>query len=112
MLQTELPYEITAPEVAQLRSAGVPFTLLDVREPWEIATASITGSMNVPMGELPARAHNELDPESQIVVLCHHGARSLSVTEWLRHQGFPSAQSLAGGINQWSREVDPTVPMY
>lgn len=112
MRQSELPYEITVTEVAQLRLAAVPFTLLDVREPWEIASAAIAGSIDIPMGELPARAHNELDPEAQIVVLCHHGARSLSVTEWLRREGFPSAQSMAGGINQWSREVDPAVPMY
>lgn len=112
MLQTALPYEITAPEVAQLRTAGVAFTLLDVREPWEIETAAITGSVNIPMGEMPSRANNELNPDSQIVVLCHHGMRSLSVTEWLRKQGFASAQSMAGGINQWSREVDPAVPLY
>ncbi len=112
MNQTDPPYEITVAEVAQLRTAGVPFTLLDVREPWEIATAAISGSLNIPMGELPARAHNELDPDAQIVALCHHGARSLSVTEWLRREGFPSVQSMAGGIDQWSREVDPAVPMY
>ena len=112
MLQTALPYEITAPEVAQLRTADVPFTLLDVREPWEVETAAISGSVNIPMGELPSRANNELSPDGQIVVLCHHGMRSLSVTEWLRQQGFASAQSLAGGINQWSREVDPAVPIY
>lgn len=112
MTQTVPPYEITPVEVAQLRAAGVPFTLLDVREPWEIASAAISGSVSIPMGELPARANTELDPDAQIVVLCHHGARSLSVTEWLRREGFASAQSLAGGINQWSREVDPAVPMY
>ena len=112
MTETTPPYEITPPEVSQLRAAGVSFTLLDVREPWETATASIPGSLNIPMGELPARAHTDLDPDAQIVVLCHHGARSLSVTEWLRREGFTSAQSMAGGINQWSREVDSSVPMY
>ena len=112
MDQTHPPYEITVTEVAQLRAAGVPFTLLDVREPWEIATAAIAGSTNIPMGELPARAHTDLNPDAEIVVLCHHGARSLSVTDWLRREGFSSAQSMAGGINQWSREVDPAVPMY
>ncbi len=112
MDQTDPPYEITVSEVAQLRAANMPFTLLDVREPWEIASAAIAGSLDIPMGELPARAHNELNPDAQIVVLCHHGARSLSVTEWLRREGFPSAQSMAGGINQWSREVDPAVPLY
>ncbi len=112
MTETTPPYEITPTEVSQLKAAGVSFTLLDVREPWEIATASITGTLNISMGDLPGRAHTELNPDAQIVVLCHHGARSLSVTEWLRREGYASAQSMAGGINQWSREVDPAVPTY
>jgi rhodanese-related sulfurtransferase len=107
-----MPYEINVAEVAQLRGTSQAITLLDVREPWEIATASIDGSLNIPMGELPARANNALDPDAHIVVLCHHGARSLSVTAWLRREGFEKAQSMAGGIDQWSREIDPKVPMY
>ncbi len=112
MQPTETPYEITVAELAQLRSAGEPLTLLDVREPWEVATAAIAGSVNIPMGELPARANAELDPEKYIVVFCHHGARSLSVTAWMRREGFENVQSMAGGIDQWSREIDNTVPMY
>ncbi len=107
-----LPYEISAREVAQLRTSATPFTLLDVREPWEIASAAIEGSVNIPMGELPARANTELDPDTYIVVMCHHGARSMSVTAWLRREGFENTQSMAGGINQWTREIDPTVPLY
>ena len=107
-----LPYEISVAEVAQLRAAETPFTLLDVREPWEIATASISGSVDVPMGEIPARANQALDPDVHIVVVCHHGARSLSVTAWLRREGFDHAQSMAGGIDQWTREIDPKVPIY
>ena len=105
-------YEITVAELADLRKRNEPLTLLDVREPWELATASLGGSKDIPMGEIPNRAHQELDPESHIVVVCHHGARSLSVTTWLRREGFEDAQSLAGGIEQWSREIDPTVPRY
>jgi rhodanese-related sulfurtransferase len=86
--------------------------LLDVREPWEFETAAIAGAANIPMGEITARAHNELDPDQPIVVMCHHGARSLSVTMWLREQGFEQAQSLAGGIDRWSRSIDPEVPQY
>ena len=112
MLPTELPYEITVSQVDQLRSSAVPFTLLDVREPWEIDTAAIEGSVNIPMGEMPTRANTELEPDSQIVVICHHGARSLSVTSWLRREGFESAQSMAGGIDRWSREIDGTIPLY
>lgn len=106
------PYEITVSDVAQLRQTGDAFVLLDVREPWEAATAAIDGSVLIPMAELPARANLELDPDGRIVVLCHHGARSLSVTAWLRREGFDHAQSMAGGIDQWSREIDGTVPRY
>lgn len=112
MLKHMLPYEITVAEVAQLRANGTPVTLLDVREPWEVSTAAIEGALNIPMGDIPTRANNSLDPDASIVVLCHHGARSLSVTAWLRREGFDNAQSMAGGIDQWSREIDPKVPLY
>jgi len=88
------------------------FCLLDVREPWEAATCAIDGSRLLPMGDVPTRAHQELDPDAHIVVYCHHGARSLSVVMWLREQGFSRAQSLAGGIDAWSRTIDPAVPRY
>ena len=107
-----LDYEISAAELKKLRDENPTLTILDVREPWEVATASLTGSKDIPMGEVPARAHTELDPDGRIVVLCHHGMRSLSVTTWLRREGFDQAQSLAGGIDGWSREVDPKVPLY
>jgi rhodanese-related sulfurtransferase len=86
--------------------------LLDVREPWEIASAALPNSLNIPMNEIPSRAHAELDPDAPYVVLCHHGARSLSVTMWLRNQGFDHVQSLAGGIDEWSRTIDPAIPRY
>lgn len=107
-----LPYEISVAEVSALRAAGTPLILLDVREAWEVETASIAGSKNIPMNDIPARANNDLDPDAHIVVLCHHGARSLSVTAWLRREGFEQAQSMAGGIEQWSREIDNAVPRY
>lgn len=106
-----LDYEIKPQEAAALLQNGQA-KLIDVREPWEYATASIEGSLLIPMGEVPARAHQELDPDHHLLILCHHGARSLSVTNWLRQQGFESAQSVAGGIEAWSREVDPKVPRY
>ncbi len=112
ILKAMLPYEISVTDVAQLRSSGTAFTLLDVREPWEIATASIDNTLPIPMGDLPARANTDLDPDAHIVVLCHHGVRSMSVAAWLRREGFDQAQSMAGGIDQWTREVDPKVPLY
>jgi rhodanese-related sulfurtransferase len=103
-------YEIS-PEEVKAR-AGTPFTLLDVREPWEFEIASIAGSKHIPMGDIPGRAHHELDSEEHIVVLCHHGVRSLTVTHWLRQQGFENAQSMSGGIDAWSRQIDISVPTY
>lgn len=110
--------EITPRVFAQLREAAevgaapeVP-VLLDVREPWEFQAASLPNSLLMPMGDVTSRAHAELDPDAHIVVLCHHGQRSLSVAMWLRGQGFERAQSLAGGIDAWSRVIDPSVPRY
>jgi rhodanese-related sulfurtransferase len=90
---------------------GEAFTFIDCREPWEHQTARIHGTVLLPMGEIPARVQ-ELDPEDRIVVVCHHGVRSMNVTAWLRQQGFEKAQSMAGGIDRWSRSVDPKVPIY
>jgi len=113
--------EITPLAFAQLRAQAQPNSpanandapvLLDVREPWEFHTASLPRSLLMPVGDVPSRAHAELDPDAHIVVLCHHGQRSLSVAMWLRGQGFDRAQSLAGGIDAWSRTIDTSVPRY
>jgi rhodanese-related sulfurtransferase len=105
-------YEISAVELKSLKDGLQEFTLLDVREPWEYQTARIEGSRHIPMGDVPARFNQEFDPEQHIVVVCHHGVRSMNVTAWLRQQGFEKVQSLRGGIDRWSREVDPGVPLY
>jgi len=107
-----MDYEITAEDVKAKIDLGEKFVLLDVREPWEFETARIEGAMLIPMGDMPTRAHQELDPDDLIVVLCHHGVRSMNVTVWLRQQGFEKAQSMRGGIDAWSRRVDGKVPMY
>lgn len=104
-------YEITVQQASELLQEGKA-RLIDVREPWEFSTAKIEGSLAMPMGDVPARAHQELDPDERLLVLCHHGARSLSVTNWLRQQGFEAAQSVAGGIEAWSLQIDPSVPRY
>ena len=106
-----LDYEISSTDAAALLKDGKA-RLIDVREPWEFATAKIDGSVLIPMGDVPARAHQELDPDERLVVLCHQGVRSMNVTVWLRNQGFENAQSLRGGIDTWSAEVDPKVPRY
>jgi len=74
--------------------------------------ARLDDSVLMPMGDIPSRAHQELDPDQHIVVLCHHGQRSLHVALWLRQQGFENVQSLAGGIEEWSRTIDPAIPRY
>ena len=107
-----MDYEITPEEVKSKVDAHESFTLLDVREPWEFDAARIENSKLMPMGDVPSRAHQELDPEEHIVVVCHHGVRSMNVTVWLRQQGFERAQSMRGGIDAWSRQVDGKVPMY
>jgi rhodanese-related sulfurtransferase len=106
-----LDYEISPAEVAALVKEHKA-KIIDVREPWEFATARIEGSLPMPMGEVPARAHQELDPEERLVVICHHGVRSMNVTAWLRNQGFEQAQSMRGGIDAWSAEIDPAVGRY
>ena len=83
-----------------------------MREPWELESLSIESSNHIPMGEIPARFNQELDPETHMVVVCHHGVRSLNVTAWLRQQGFENVQSLRGGIDRWARQIDSTVPLY
>ena len=109
-----LDYEITTQQLKQLLTADASErpVILDVREPWEYEAARIEGSTLIPMGDIPSRAFHELDPEARIVTVCHHGVRSMNVAVWLRNQGFENAQSLRGGINAWSIEVDSTIPRY
>ncbi|MBZ5658230.1 MAG: sulfurtransferase [Acidobacteriia bacterium] len=107
-----MDFEISAGQVRSLQKRGESFVLLDVREPSEWEKACIAGSKQIPMGDVPTRAHQELDPDDHIVVVCHHGVRSLTVTNWLRQQGFEKVQSMRGGIDGWARTVDPKVPLY
>ncbi len=107
-----MEYELSPEEARALLTGDAPPILLDVREPWEFQTAQIAGSTHIPMGDIPSRAHQELDPDVHIIVVCHRGVRSLSVTNWLRQQGFESVQSLRGGIDAWSRAIDAKVPLY
>ena len=85
--------------------------LLDVREPWEWQLAKIDGSENIPMRQIPV-ATDELNRTHPTVVICHHGVRSLQVIAFLERQGFANLHNLRGGIDAWSRQIDPTVPVY
>ena len=98
-------------ELARKHAAGEDFLLLDVREPDEIAIASIPWASVIPMNEVPSRL-NELPAGKPIAVLCLSGGRSGRVTEFLNANGFPQAVNVAGGIRAWSAEIDPSVPTY
>ena len=108
--EEELPPFNIEPADVQARMAQGGARLLDVREPWEVQRASIAGATVVPMSRIQGQL-DALDATSELIVFCHHGGRSRSVTDWLRAQGF-RARNMNGGIDRWSREVDTAVPRY
>jgi len=85
--------------------------LLDVREPWEWQAARIEGAQHIPMREVPARV-GEIDRDREVVAICHHGGRSQQVAMFLEKNGFAKIHNLQGGVDAWSRTVDPAVPLY
>jgi len=106
-------WEMAPRELKALLDQRAPVVVIDVRTEAERNLASITGTMHVPLSELPARIPALREHEAdRIVVLCHHGTRSLRATELLRQAGFDDVRSLAGGIHLWSMDIDPTVPVY
>lgn len=113
MATTETPLEISCQDVRAKQEQGASFHFLDCREPDEYAVAHIDGAVLLPMSEMADRV-TELEPyrDQLIVIHCHHGGRSLRVTRWLRQQGFAQTTSMAGGIDEWSQTIDPTVPRY
>ncbi|MDT8991836.1 rhodanese-like domain-containing protein [Curvibacter sp. APW13] len=106
---TDLPQWMAA------NAAHGPAVVLDVREPHELQMASIKADgfelVCIPMGVIPPRL-NELDPDRPVACLCHHGGRSQQVAHFLASRGFAHVANIAGGINAWSAEVDPSVPRY
>jgi rhodanese-related sulfurtransferase len=108
----ELPIEVTPAEVEDLLKQGTPLRLIDVREPAEHAICQIEGASLVPMQYVPVRLNELDDSAARMVVFCHHGVRSLQVVDWLRRQGVENCQSMSGGIDLWSTQIDPSVPRY
>lgn len=106
-----LPAEIRFEEAAEALQAAQPPLLLDVRQEEENAYCSLSGSVLIPLNELPQR-WQDLPADRDIVVYCHHGMRSLRAVQFLRERGLARSRSLAGGIDAWSRFVDPGVPRY
>lgn len=114
MTETPLPLETTPRELQRRLQAGEKLALIDVREPSEFQIARMAGAELIPMRTVPAEL-SRLDAQAEetpLIVICHHGVRSLNVVHWLREQGVSACQSLAGGIDRWSLEVDAAVPRY
>ena len=103
--------EVTPQEVKSRLERGDRLVLVDVREPWEVQLVSLKEAQHIPMEEMPWRVE-ELNPEDEVVVLCHTGVRSGMVVQWLRSQGFGRAWNLQGGIDAWARTVDSTLRRY
>ncbi len=110
----KLDLEIAPREVKRRLDAGEAVLLLDVREPLEYAICAIPEAELIPMNTVPGRLREieQRAHENLVVVYCHHGTRSLSVTCWLHEQGVENCQSMEGGIERWSLEIDPAVPRY
>jgi len=104
-------------ELSPVEVLGLPHEalLLDVREDWEVALAAIRidgwPALHIPMHELPARLA-EVDRTRPVVCICHHGVRSSQVVAFLERAGRHPVYNLAGGIDAWSLEIDPSIPRY
>jgi rhodanese-related sulfurtransferase len=103
--------EIDVLKLKEMRDGGESVTLLDVREPHELAICKVAGSVDIPMQQVPQRL-SELPREGAIVVMCHHGGRSRMVTNFLRQNGYGNAVNLAGGIDAWAQAVEPGMARY
>jgi adenylyltransferase/sulfurtransferase len=108
---SETPIEVTVEEASRLLSGPTPPVLLDVRETDEYAVCRIEGSRLIPMNTVPTRLA-EIPTDAWVLVQCHHGGRSMKVTQFLRSKGFTRVSNLKGGIDAWSLKVDPKVPRY
>jgi rhodanese-related sulfurtransferase len=106
------PLEITPADVKRSLDEGDEFSLIDVREPEEHQICQIVGATLIPMRDISKQFDRLEEVPMPLVVFCHHGVRSLTVVAWLREQGLAECMSMAGGIDAWSRDIDPTVPRY
>jgi rhodanese-related sulfurtransferase len=106
-----VPLEIPADQLDRWRQAAEPLLILDVREPWERDICGFDGSLNIPMNDLPDRV-GELPDDRPVVVVCHHGMRSLHATRWLRAQGHGRVCNLEGGIDAWASQIDGNMKRY
>lgn len=103
--------EITPQELKTRLDGHAAPLLLDVRQDWETKLCRLEGATHIPIEEIEYRTA-ELNPEDEIVVVCHQGIRSAAVSEYLRQLGFPKVRNLVGGLDLWARTVDPTMRRY
>lgn len=103
--------ELSVEQLRDRLARGEKLFLLDVRQPEEYQICCLPGSILIPLRDLPMRCH-ELDPKQEIIVYCHHGIRSAKAAQFLRQMGFETVRNLRGGIDEWSRKIDPKVPTY
>ena len=104
-------YAISPKELKKSLDNGDKLVLVDVREEWEYSLAKLDGSILIPLGTLP-QSLGQLNRESEIIAICHHGMRSADATNFLLQQGFQKVENLVGGIDAWSTQVDGAVPRY
>lgn len=106
------PLELSVEDTRQLLTdTPDAVELIDVREPFERELACIPGSRFIPMRQIPESVA-DLPRDRHLLIHCHHGGRSLRVTEYLRAQGFDRVSNVAGGIQAWSERIDPAIPRY
>lgn len=108
---SEHPLEVSIEEAARLLASPQPPVLIDVREPSEHATCCIAGAKLIPMASVPERLA-EIPQDVPVLIHCHHGGRSLRVTQFLRAKGYTKVSNVQGGIDAWSLKVDPKVRRY
>ena len=104
-------YDISVHKLAEMRTDGAAHAVLDIRESEELAVCDISGSVTIPMHQVPDELKT-LSRERPLIVICHHGMRSAMVTDFLRKNGFNDAWNLTGGIDAWSRHIEPDMPRY
>jgi len=103
--------EISPQELKRRLDAGEALQVLDVREPWERAIVHLPGTIHIPLAQVPQRL-KELDPGGELVAMCKTGGRSLRVAQYLQTAGFQRVANLTGGIDAWTRDIDPSLPRY
>ena len=104
-------FAISPKELKARLDKGDKLVLMDVREDWEYSLAKLEGSILIPLGTLP-QSQAQLNRDSEIIAICHHGMRSADATNFLLQQGFQNVKNLVGGIDAWSTQIDGTISRY